>query len=770
MSVPIQTNGVVATQVTAASITWSHTAEANKTIYAICFARSTAATVTTSTCTFGGVAMELQYQNYGIGAFHTSVLVYSLRNPTPGAANIIFTPPASAILNGGSFNIENGPVDGCIILPGMFVNNLDSMVKKCYAWDTDALAIAATYNINSAAAITEGTAVASNANIAIKRIDATGDTEQTFTATKGVGSADLTLVAFMIPSLDQVLSGGSYQPLYSFNADFSNMLVGASPIDCGLPYGTPYITGRTGDICLIPGTMRSIAAKVNAALGAGNEITAELVIGPGSNSINGVGRGLAIPTGISISIGGASDTEALLDGIDFSIYRYRRLVWRLTNTGAGTIPADRVIQITALVETDTNNEQVYGGGAMNFLNTGTVDVFADRAALHPANLNWGNFPNSEKCLVGIPGTITELLVNYQEDTLLDPDHEYYFELNGVLQDGTGATIDTKCTLVANSLGQALARSKFSLPVVAGDYIAVPGVIRDASSSDLRQSASYKFLPDNVGEFMLSGTATNTGSGNFNTLPNNCNGFDLEAEEYRASLITPPMTVTGTQINIGGARVNLEDAGPGVGKSWTIKLRKNLANTSPGMPDMVISGTDVEGLIGGEILLDTGDLLSLTWTAADSPYALRQFFTIPGIIESEVPTVGSITVIKSVPAGSTKIFDFNASGGLISPTSFQLSNGQSQLFASLAAGTYSIVEVTPAGWNDPVYVVSNGDPNTAIVIVGGEAITVTVVNSVITGEASGIYKLVPGKRNDTLWTTDFDEIVVKIPNPRFKLPI
>lgn len=139
-----------------------------------------------------------------------------------------------------------------------------------------------------------------------------------------------------------------------------------------------------------------------------------------------------------------------------------------------------------------------------------------------------------------------------------------------------------------------------------------------------------------------------------------------------------------------------------------------------------------------------------------------------VLRTPVASTGTITINKITnPTGSSQVFDFNATGGLI-PASFQLQDGQSQVYSGLAAGVYGIEEVVPLGWSVD-YDVSDGSPPSAIDLAAGEVITINVTNTATPNERSGIYKIVPGKRNDTLWndlsaetTTD-----VKIPNPFIK---
>ncbi len=126
-------------------------------------------------------------------------------------------------------------------------------------------------------------------------------------------------------------------------------------------------------------------------------------------------------------------------------------------------------------------------------------------------------------------------------------------------------------------------------------------------------------------------------------------------------------------------------------------------------------------------------IALTWTAADATqrevWALVLSRNLTGSFSAcGVNPQASITVIKDATPihGGATIFPFSATGGL-SPTTFTLTDGASQLFSGLSAGTYGIIESPPDGWTVS-YSVSDGSPNTAIVLSTGEAVTVTVTNT------------------------------------------
>jgi len=134
----------------------------------------------------------------------------------------------------------------------------------------------------------------------------------------------------------------------------------------------------------------------------------------------------------------------------------------------------------------------------------------------------------------------------------------------------------------------------------------------------------------------------------------------------------------------------------------------------------------------------------------------------------VPTaLATITVIKVCTVSPELDFTINA-GSPLSPASFTLKDGESQVYNNVSPGTgYSIVETVPTGWS-VAYSVSNGGANTNFSVSAGENVTVIITNTLapVALAVGGIYKIVPGKREDTLWITLEPEstVDVKIPDP------
>lgn len=168
------------------------------------------------------------------------------------------------------------------------------------------------------------------------------------------------------------------------------------------------------------------------------------------------------------------------------------------------------------------------------------------------------------------------------------------------------------------------------------------------------------------------------------------------------------------------------------------------------------------------LYSLGETLAPTQGQILGPSASCSMVTLGYPGSSSPPVNAQITVTKVVTSSDPddNLIDFQFTAVGMSPISFTLKNGQSITFTGLPNGTYSVVETTEAGFIT-TYTVSNGNNNTNIILVAGDAVTVTVLN--VATLYSGIYKIQPEKRNDTLWTNVLTNatVDVKIPNPRIR---
>lgn len=170
----------------------------------------------------------------------------------------------------------------------------------------------------------------------------------------------------------------------------------------------------------------------------------------------------------------------------------------------------------------------------------------------------------------------------------------------------------------------------------------------------------------------------------------------------------------------------------------------------------------EDLFSAGVSLIAGGTIVFGPSASCSMVSLQLGGVVP-------PVLGEIIVIKVTnPTGDPTLFDITAGGGL-TPLTYQLADGDSQTHSNVTPGSgYSIVE-TPNPLYTTSYNVSNGSSNLNISVAASETVIVTITNTIIptpppAGSGTGIYQLVPGKRNDTLWVTFVPQVTldVKIP--------
>src|ERR671925_1250327 len=89
-----------------------------------------------------------------------------------------------------------------------------------------------------------------------------------------------------------------------------------------------------------------------------------------------------------------------------------------------------------------------------------------------------------------------------------------------------------------------------------------------------------------------------------------------------------------------------------------------------------------------------------------------------------PNAGKIIVKKVTdPSSDTTSFSFTAGGGL-SPSSFNLKNGEQQTFSDVVPGSYNVTESVPLGWDLTSSTCDDGSSFTNIVVGAGETVTCT----------------------------------------------
>lgn len=368
-----------------------------------------------------------------------------------------------------------------------------------------------------------------------------------------------------------------------------------------------------------------------------------------------------------------------------------------------------------------------------------------------ASFGGGYAASNTYSLAALAGNITRLYAYAHSGAPGAGNWTSYIVKNGIRQDGTGGTVDTSCVIMGSN---TTAVSSFTLPIAIQDVLDVV-TLRGGTNSggaEFHVSNSITFDPTIAERFMFCGGNNDAiSSGDFKWVDS---GQHVSPEQYNSGIIG----VNGVDVH----GLYIQKSAPSGGKSTVNTLRRTLTDTGLAvtLTDLQTSGSDTSPT---ETYAEDS-LIDIKCFSADGGNNNGLHWGIP------VSVVGTDTIIVQKitnPVGSPEVFDFTAGGGL-SPSTFSLQDGGVEVFSGLSPGTYSIVETAKDGWSTSISV-SNGDDAGAITLGSGETVTVTVTNIEIPNIGSGIYKVTPGKRNDTLFSNASQEqtVDVKIPDPFIK---
>lgn len=758
------------------TMTWAHTAEAGKGIL-VCL--QTIANLTNippflETVTFGGVPLTGRVRWIAADSNNTGQLVFTLPadDVVAGTDDLVFTCVTASDYGAIACNVSDWTEDADVILAGGYFQDSGfgpvSLTRSAYGWGVNGLQVGVLWGyFGSSGALTlSGTAGGTGDGIILNTQNADDDfVSWDFGRSSG---ASVSMLSFLIPSGEHARTDGAYQPWFTGNTAMGTLTASDSVL-LALPYagegvsagGSLFNSGTGRSIIPYAGTLRSWAVRLSAAPGGDRTITGEIWRGGIAAATSGIGTMCPLPTGVTITLG-VADTIASIDLQTLGWSKYERLFIRYTMAGTGALAAGTTITSTLLVESGETQVQAYGGGGtMDFLGL-ALDTPYYRSPLHPrSSTSWQGTSDNDKGLVGVDMVVEELLIDYQISTAIALDHQYYLDLNGTLQDGGGGSVDTVATLPADTLGPAIARSKFSLDLVPGDLLAEVGYIRDGGSDFSRQSGTIRARAVTNGQFMLSGHVSLVTNPS-NVLPTSAiSDAAATADQLSVASVVPPMTVVTDDavLHVLGLRNWIEPTGPGVGETLTEQLQRDNALTT--MPDLVLTGSagaPLGGVVGGDVEYIGEQTLGTLWTASMSATLDRQFFTIPGYVLPQA--LASITVVKDAGGDVTTSFDFTATN--MTPTSFSLVGGASTVFSGLAPGSgYGVAEIAQSGWQLDSVVVSNADPADNITLGVGEAVTVTFTNSQLPVPVSVTYPIRRLRRAPHLSTEQLNQFFSKL---------
>jgi hypothetical protein len=194
--------------------------------------------------------------------------------------------------------------------------------------------------------------------------------------------------------------------------------------------------------------------------------------------------------------------------------------------------------------------------------------------------------------------------------------------NGVAQDGTGGTPDTRCVLADTA---TTAYSTFSLPVTGGDALAIECTPAN-SPTNAYLGCAIKVTATIDGESQMSSAIT----GNLDATATRYHvavGADSRAWGLTESFFSTPAGVSA--FRVGKFRVRLS-AAPGAGKSYTLSLRRN-SDSPAGTPSVTVADAATTGSdLVGALTVSDGDVWAMRSAPATSPAAA---FAQWGLVQS-----------------------------------------------------------------------------------------------------------------------------------------
>lgn len=214
----------------------------------------------------------------------------------------------------------------------------------------------------------------------------------------------------------------------------------------------------------------------------------------------------------------------------------------------------------------------------------------------------------------------------------------YIQLNGVLQDGAGGTVDTSCVITGTD---EEAFSTFTLPLAIEDHVEMV-VMRTGGSAGFANShvaMSIAFTPTTTGQYMLTG-------GSADTIPSGTTAW-----KWNRSLQNAPAEVEHTApvgprgIRVRGLYVERHGA-PGMGTSYENTVRRNEADT---IATVTVSDLDTGGLVVASVSFGAGDTISIQSTPINSPGVSKLYWglALEALDAADTPQLGVIGPIAWV---------------------------------------------------------------------------------------------------------------------------
>lgn len=329
-----------------------------------------------------------------------------------------------------------------------------------------------------------------------------------------------------------------------------------------------------------------------------------------------------VATGITVTLTSTSSTTQTSAG-PVTVAANDVVSWRGTTTGGNSsiyftasmewVPDDGV---TALL-----SWTIYGPEVLDTGSTGYSGLYGG---------GFGATESVEASWIGAAGTITGHAANLKTAPGSGKSRQYTIMLDGVAQDGTGGTVDTRFTISDTA---TYGSATFSLSVASGSLVSVR-MVPSGSPTGSGGSGAVTFEPTVAGRIpmgMMIQTAVDNSATPY-VYPigrHDIAGWNATESARRLRLGSSAFTLSGM-----GARVL---TAPGAGTSRTYTLRKNGADTTQ---TVTIADTDTEDITAGAaVVISAGDYL--TMGGAQSGSVASSYLKIAFYLEAPPDTLSTL---------------------------------------------------------------------------------------------------------------------------------
>jgi hypothetical protein len=308
---------------------------------------------------------------------------------------------------------------------------------------------------------------------------------------------------------------------------------------------------------------------------------------------------------------------------------------------SGTPAAADAIEWTCDFEPTTPGHCLHGG----YANIASTSAVCFNALLAPINVaGWETGTPKQFCdAIGVPGTI-EAYGLQNPSFSSGVTYEFFLVKNGVVQDGTGGTIDTLITIVGDGASQQRTTKVVNLPCAVEDVISIQGERTAGGSVAINPTIFCRFAATTPGTFNISAHSEALGNNEFSAVSGSQSGTG-ELNSATEADVQVRIGVSG--LIVDGLTV-ARDIAPGTGDTVEYRVRKNAADAS--LSVVIISGAiDTVGSAGGTPASYTaGDFINMgSIHTAGTPAVSALSYTLAGRVGTAGPNLASITQLGAL---------------------------------------------------------------------------------------------------------------------------